>query len=55
MRKIGLEIPQYFYPLMENTFGCYQLLVPSLVSLLSKDTVQPKNVYFDLLGVTGQA
>ena len=45
---------QYFYLLMEDRFGCYWLLLPSLVSLLSEGTVQSKNTYFNFLEVAGE-
>ena len=40
--NMALKLPQYFLPADEEVFWS---LLPSLISLLSSDTVQPENTY----------
>ena len=49
--NMALKLPQYFYLLMEKASW---LLPPSLVSLLSGNTLQPEDAYSCVLKVTGQ-
>ena len=46
--NMALKLPQYFYLLMEKP------LLPSLISLLSRGTVQPENTYSCIVKVTCQ-
>ena len=52
MRKHGTKTTPVFLPANEETSWS---LLPSSVSLLSGETVQPENTYSRILKVTGQA
>ena len=52
MREDGTKTTPVFLPADGETSW---LLLPSSVSLLSGGPVQPENIYFSILKVTGQA
>ena len=51
MCDMTLKLPWYYYLLTEKS---HWLLLPTLYSLLSGDTVQPENTYSCTFKVTGQ-